>query len=294
LLPTTAINIGGQSAWSHDEGFSYGYLHTYDQLQPGKDAPRKVHVLLPWGYESSRARYPVVYMNDGDVVFWPGGSAYKSWRVAETLSALQHKSREVIVVAVCPHERNREYTHTRWSLQYDFGGVDEYSDHLAYALKPFIDAQYRTIAAREETSIVGSSHGGLAAFYTACRRPESFGKAGVLSPSFWVGVDFGLVKSDQALSGSSLLQATGATLGDAARRPRLWIDWGLVRGGGFHNSVIEDLSTKRSQEMIALLTRDYEYTIGQDLLVHIDPVGGHDEDAWAYRFGLLMQAFYPQ
>jgi pimeloyl-ACP methyl ester carboxylesterase len=293
LLLTTAITIGGQSAWLHDEGFSYGYLHTYDQIQLGKDEPRKVHVLLPWGYESSGAQYPVVYMNDGGVVFWPGGSAYKSWNVAQTLGELQHKSREVIVVVVCPHERNREYTHTRWSTQYDFGGVEEYSDYLAYDLKPFIDAHYRTMIAGEETSIVGSSHGGLAAFYTACRRPEHFGKAGALSPSFWVGVDFDLVDSDQALSGSSLLQAIDTTLRDAARRPTLWIDWGLVRDGGFHNSVIEALSAKRSQEMIALLIKDYGYTIRQNLLVHVDPVGGHDEDAWAYRFGLLIQAFYP-
>ena len=37
--------------------------------------------------------------------------------------------------------------------------------------------------------ILGSSHGGLAAFYTATQYPEQFRCVAALSPSFWVGLD---------------------------------------------------------------------------------------------------------
>jgi pimeloyl-ACP methyl ester carboxylesterase len=278
-------SLFGQNAWVHDEGLAYGYFHTYDALQLGSDAPRKVHVLLPRSYGARR--YPVVYMNDGDVVFWPGGSAHKSWRVAQTLSEMQPRL-DVIIVAVCPHERNREYTHTRWSSQYDYGGASTYSDYLANDLKPFIDQAYQTDPSAAATSIVGSSHGGLSAFYTACRHPKIFGKAGVLSPSFWVGVDFDLTASNARLSESSLIHQLDNSLQEADPKPTFWIDWGLRRDGGFHNSVIEELSTKRSIEMIEILQERYGYKEGKNLFVHIDPIGGHDEDAWAYRFGLFL------
>ena len=43
------ILAGGQHGWAHDEGFSYGTVHTFDALAlPGVDPrPRKVHVLVP-------------------------------------------------------------------------------------------------------------------------------------------------------------------------------------------------------------------------------------------------------
>ena len=107
--------------------------------------------------------------------------------------------------------------------------------------------------------IVGSSHGGLAAFYMANRRPDAFGFAGALSPSFWVGVDdaerFPLIipLPDRVLEGSQLLEAVKETLADASRRPKLYLDWGLVQTGGLHNESIEERATARGREMVKLL-----------------------------------------
>ena len=44
---------------------------------------------------------------------------------------------------------------------------------------------YRTLQDAEHTTILGSSLGGLLAFYAAVKYPETFGNAGVFSPSFW-------------------------------------------------------------------------------------------------------------
>jgi len=294
IVPPNQFVLGGQVAWYHDEGHHYGYFHTYDRLQVAgaNDAPRKVHVFLPVDYEERKQHYPVVYMNDGDTAFFPGGLAHKSWQVAETLSNLLANKAiiPVIVVAVCPLDRDREYTHTFWAPNRHYGGLAGYTAYLTNCVKPFIDANYRTIPDAAATAIVGSSHSGLAAFYIAATQPQAFGKAAALSPSFWIGLDLQLISS--SLRDSLLLAATHSTLANPAQRPRLWIDWGLERAGGFHNSVIEALATQRGHEMVQLLQSDYGYRLGQDLLQFEDPMGQHNEDAWARRFGLVMKSFY--
>lgn len=293
--PTT---IGGQLAWVHDAGFTSGFFHTYDQLAVGGpgDVPRKVHVFLPPDYQSSCARYPVVYMNDGDTTFWPGGAGNKSWRVAEALEVLYATSSipHVLIVAILPLNRESEYTHTSWADGHACCGVTGYANYLADHVKPFVDATYRTEPARERTAIIGSSHGGLASFLVAGLRPDAFGMAGCLSPSFWAGLDpvHGGDLPGGPLAASTLLDLTKQTLSTPALRPRLWIDWGLVRTGGFHNSAIEAAATTRGVEMVDLLKSTYAYEDGATLRWLEDPEGQHDEDSWAKRFPEVMKAFF--
>src|SRR5690606_21085786 len=52
-------------------------------------------------------------------------------------------------------------------------------------LKPFIDANYRTLSSRENTAVMGSSMGGLISFYLVWNFPDVFSKAGCLSSSFY-------------------------------------------------------------------------------------------------------------
>jgi len=44
--------------------------------------------------------------------------------------------------------------------------------------------------------------------------------------------------------------------------------------------------------MADLLVRKYGYVEGVDLHTHVDEIGGHDEDAWAYRFGLVVNTYW--
>lgn len=94
---------------------------------------------------------------------------------------------------------------------------------------------------------LGSSHGGLAAFYLATHYPDQFRLAAAFSPSFWVGLDsmplelpFG-----HSLQSSKLLDAARPTLQNAAKRLKIYLDWGLIRTGGEHNSFIEERTTAR-------------------------------------------------
>lgn len=272
--------LAGQDAWIHDERSPAGYFHTYDALSLGGDT-RKVHVFLPRSYPGGCRSYPVVYMHDGDAVFFPGpvGKTWDVQRVLEQAYAAQ-QLREVIVVAVHPREREREYTHVPWLPGRACCGLAAYTDYLADTLKPFVDGAYRTERGAQQTIIAGSSHGGLAAYYAATVRGDVFGRAIAMSSSLWVGLD--ALTEGGPLSTSALLQASAPGL---AARPRLYLDWGLVRTGGTHNSLIEARATTRGRELAGLLRQSYGYTDGVDLRTVEDPQGEHDEDSWRRRLG---------
>jgi pimeloyl-ACP methyl ester carboxylesterase len=290
------FTLAGQKAWSHDEGIAYGWFHTYDALDVGgpASAPHKVHVLLPRDYDACGPGYPVVYMNDGGAVFWPGGAANETWNVAGALGDLTAAKAipEVIVVAIEPVDRNLEYSHVQVGPGQTCCQVNAYADYVADAVKGFVDASYHTSPARIDTAIIGSSRGGLAAFYLASRRPEVFGKAGCLSSSFWAGLDpvFGGSYPGGPLSTSALITTLEGTLKNPALRPRMWMDWGLVFAPS--GPPIEQAAAARGKEMVGLLEGQYGYAENTELFWFEDPLGAHDEISWARRFPAVMKALF--
>jgi predicted alpha/beta superfamily hydrolase len=281
-------------------GHTAGYFHRYAPFRTESSLypERRMDVFLPRSYDGNNRRYPVLYLNDGQTAFFKPANGDQCWDIANTLGTLYERRliRELIVVAVYPLNRAREYTHAHWSGP-DCCGLEFYTQCVAERIKPFIDGSYRTLPESRATMIVGSSHGGLAAFYMANRRPDVFGYAGALSPSFWVGLDdaerFPLIKllPDRELKSSRLLEALKETLAAASRRPRLYLDWGLVRTGGPHNESIEERATARGREMAALLQQEYGYIIDQDLVVYEDPDGEHNEQSWARRMPRVLEFF---
>lgn len=284
----------------NDQGHTAGYFHRYEPFRTESSLypERRIDVFLPRNYDSNDHRYPVLYMNDGHTAFFKPAIGDQSWDIANTLGTLYERRliRELIVVAMYTVNRAREYTHAHWSGP-DCCGLESYAQCVAESIKPFIDSSYRTLPESGTTMIVGSSHGGLAAFYMANRRPDAFGYAGALSPSFWVGVDdaerFPLIKPlpDRVLKDSQLLEAVKETLAAASRRPKLYLDWGLVRTGGLHNESIEERATARGREMVKLLQQEYAYKIDNDLIVYEDPDGEHNEQSWARRMPRVLEFF---
>jgi hypothetical protein len=290
----------GQQCRVQDDGHAAGYLHCYDHFYtPGALYPlRRLQVLVPRNYDIESCNYPVLFMNDGDTIFFPGGLVGQCWEVANTLLDLYAAKAIVplIVVAIWPVNRNKEYTHVPWYSE-DCCAVEEYAKFVSKCLKPFIDDHYRTLRGREHNMILGSSHGGLAAFYIANRFPDVFGYAGSLSPSFWVGLDdatkFPVVvpRKDLSLRSSALISSFHDILGDSQRRPKHYIDWGLIRSGGPHNSYIEERATARGREMVALLQSDYGYVSDIELSFVEDPRGDHREESWGRRMPHVLKWF---
>ncbi len=296
------FNKGGQQGCFYDLGHWGGYFHTYDRLILGENSEgRRVDLFLPRNYEVSQERYPVLYLNDGHTAFFPGGPYHKSWRVPEILTRLYlgNQIRRLIVVAVSPLDRDYEYTHAPvWGCRW--GGLKDYSAYVAGSLKGFIDANYRTLAGPESNVILGAGHGGLAAFHTATHYPDAFRGVAALSPSFWVGLDssmdFSLFNVSESVWGnveSSVLMYTAyKALQDPYKKPKIYLDWGLIRDGGIHNSFMEERATNRGREMRDVLLRNFSYSEGYNLFTVEDPLGSHSEESWSGRLDNILRIFF--
>lgn len=149
---------------------------------------RNVDVYLPASY-TVRRKYPVVYMQDGQNLSDPALAFAGTWDLDAALSRLAERGIEPIVIGVHnTPDRLLEYSpfaHPR----HGGGRAERYLAFLADTLKPRIDRLFRTKQGRAHTAIAGSSMGGLVSFYGWLRRPDVFGHAAAMSPSFWFGHD---------------------------------------------------------------------------------------------------------
>ena len=163
-------------------------------LIPQLNRTRRVLIYLPPDYTTSKKRYPVLYMHDGQNVFDDLTSFAGEWGVDETLDSISDHKGEMIVVAIdhggthrineyCPYDMSEGPN----GEKYGKGEGDKYVDFLVKTLKPFVDKNYRTLKSKQNTFIAGSSMGGLISMYAVLKYPKLFGGAGVFSPAFWIG-----------------------------------------------------------------------------------------------------------
>lgn len=151
---------------------------------------RSVWVYYPPTYlENPRAKFPVVYMHDGQNLF-DAATAFggNEWKVDETMDAAAEDGsiREAIVVG--PEntaQRIYEYTPTSDPAYSPSGGGDKYLKLLVDELKPKVDAELPTLPGRENTVVIGSSLGGLISSYAGIKSASTFGLVGAMSPSTW-------------------------------------------------------------------------------------------------------------
>lgn len=245
------------------------------------DFSRDIIVYLPPGYKKvEHARYPVLYMHDGNNLFDPETSfAGVSWAVNDTVEKLiqEDELNEIIVVGIYnTPARLYEYTWRPMELEKneEHGGLGKkYARFLVNELKPFIDRKYRTLANQKNTAVMGSSLGGLINFYLACHYGDIFGKVGMISPSFWWGM--------------------GEPLKDVTKLPanlKLWMDMGYFESG---STKIEDI--KSSLYMTRLMKKfllSHGYEEDKNLVYFEDTEGFHDERSWARRVHRPLLFFF--
>ena len=143
--------------------------------------PRDVVVWLPPGYADSEERYPVLYMHDGQNTMDPTTSFLGTdWGIDETATRLigEGRMRPVIVVGMYNTPQRME----------DYGSGEQgaaYQRFVVDVVKPLIDQTYRTKPGRDDTSVMGSSMGGLVSFLLAWNHADVFKQAACLSPAFF-------------------------------------------------------------------------------------------------------------
>ena len=162
---------------------------------------RFYRVYLPPGYETAReARYPVLYVHDGQNAFSTAGPraafGWGNWELDKTADRLvaARQMRPIIMVAVdCSASRYREYRGPI-PMPQDNGAYERYSRFLIDELKPKIDREYRTLTNAANTGLIGSSMGGVCSVALAWEHPNVFGLAASLSGAFQVEKQFFLEK----------------------------------------------------------------------------------------------------
>lgn len=186
---------------------------------------RRIRVLLPKDYHKEEwATYPVLYMHDGQNIFYSKESfSGYSWKIIPTLKNNKQLPK-MIVVGIDNAEENRLNEYAPWMT--DVGTTPETAsvggDGMAYAqwvvntVKPFIDDHYRTKKEPEYTLLAGSSMGGIITAYMGAAYPNVFGRLGVFSLASWFSErDFlRFLKHHPLLSESKVFIQVGTKEGD--------------------------------------------------------------------------------
>jgi S-formylglutathione hydrolase FrmB len=133
-----------------------------------KSLQREMHyrVLLPARYQTSRRRYPTLFLLHGlygDFTNWTTLTHVPEWA----------RNREVIIAM--PDAGNSWYVNSATEEK------DKFEDYIVEDFVSEIDAHFRTIRQRPARAIAGLSMGGYAALNFSIKHPEMFSYAGALS-----------------------------------------------------------------------------------------------------------------
>lgn len=265
-------------------------------------APTKVVIWLPPGYDTTKQRYGVVYMHDGQNLFDPKRSNFnKVW--AADKSALRliaaGKVKPFIIVGIDQpgEDRGRQYfprvmadlvsPAIQAKLKAQGNGKpiisDEYLKFLVKELKPRVDRDYRTKADRKHTSIAGSSMGGLISLYAITRYPKVFGTAGAVSTHLPLA-DPNWTDAERSDIFAAWRTYVVKELGKPAGR-RIWFDHGTATLDAFYRPYQENLDA-------ALVANGWRK--GRDFSSRVYEGAPHEENAWAARmddiFGWMLQS----
>ena len=240
---------------------------------------RAIWAYLPPSYdENPLARYPVLYMHDGQNLFDPslafGGNA---WNVQGTLNAAYEGDgttpagvEELIVVGVeNTSQRIYEYTPVTDPGTPGGGGGDQYLSMLITELKPQIDSMLRTLPGRDTTGIMGSSLGGLISAYAGLTHADVYGIVGVMSPSTWWDSDW-------------LVAQVTASNGKTPQPNRVYVDCGADSGDDYADT----------QMLVAAYLAVGFVEPGNFLHVY-QPNAQHNEIYWAQRLPAALAFLFP-
>ena len=184
---------------------------------------RRLTVYTPAGYETSKAKYPVLFVLHGiggDEDAWV--TQGRACQILDNLIA-RGEAKPMIVVftngnisqEAAPLENSTNYTRPTMQLPQTMEGTFEKSFP---EIVKFIDSRYRTIAKKDSRAICGLSMGGFHTLYNTLNYPDLFGWSGMFSAA--IGV------SDPSVS--PIYQDFDAKLAAYyAKKPRLlWIGCG--------------------------------------------------------------------
>ena len=262
---------------------------------------RNIDVWLPEGYSRAN-RYPVLYMNDGQMLYDPDVTWNKqAWNIDDVATRLfkTSKVRNFIVVGIWNGGQTR---HTDYFPQKPFDHLsktdkdtviaqlkrsgrtkeifkpqsDSYLKFIVEELKPYIDNKFSVLADRGNTFIAGSSMGGLISVYAICEYPKVFGGAACLS-THWPGT----FTPDHNPVPNAMISYLGKNLPDP-RTHRIYFDCGDKTLDVMYPSIqrkVDSVMVSKGYTENHWITRYYP---GED----------HSENAWNKRLNIPLEFLF--
>lgn len=217
-------------------------IESFEIEIPQLKRDRTVWVYLPDNYKASGEPCPVIYMHDGQNLFYDKLTAYgTAWHADKTMDAIcAATGKGAIIVGVECYDRARLSEYSPWKMslsasishkgtpKHNRGGEGEqYAEFFTKNLKNAIDAKYNTAKEREATAIIGSSMGGLISCYIALKHQRLYETMGLFSTylQFNKGafVSF-LSKTPQTLPQHALVYCGGKEGDDSKRGDKIMAD----------------------------------------------------------------------
>jgi predicted alpha/beta superfamily hydrolase len=256
-------------------------LQTHEIESAHLGATRRITVWVPPRRRGApTARYPVLYLNDGQNLFDPARAfAGRTWRVAETAARLVRSCRipPLLIVGIDHGEsrRSREYLPVEDERNPEAREPlgREYAEFVTREVMPLVRRSYPVDRGAANTGFGGSSYGAVAALYTAIVKPGVFGRLLLESPSLYVG-------------GGYVLRRARAAKRWPAR---------IYLGVGTAETSRADVNGETVANVTHLerLLRDRRFG-PRRLRTVVEEGASHSEDAWAARLaGALEFLFGP-
>jgi len=235
--------------------------------QPENTA-RTLRIFTPDAYEREPGRrFPVLYMLDGQNGFsHPESAIYHTWCANTTMDRLIGEGAvgPWIIVGI-DHGPDRFHEYSPWWEPTVGGGGGGwlFIEFLANHLKPFIDANYRTLPEPHWTAVMGASLGGLMSLAMGKSHPWIFGRIGAVSPTvMWANGEIFRLWD----------KPTG-------RWCRLYMDVGSLERYWFHDIFLDYVEATRHffEHLNRIGVRDHE------MRYMVAPDHFHNEEAWKAR-----------
>ncbi len=246
-------------------------IENFEIKIPQLGRTRTVWVYLPDNYSKKGNPLPVIYMHDGQNIFYDHLTAYgNAWHVDKTMDQIFRKyalSAVIVGVECNPDKRLSEYSPWKTSLPmkgfpaYNRGGEGkEYADFFVNDLICQVQKRYNVVCERVGRAVVGSSMGGLISLYLGIKHQNLFQTMGLFSTF----TPFNVKECNKFLKNTSQVLPQNA----------------LVYCGGKEDiSVSAKVMQKASIKLYQQLT---ERQISAELLINSD--FKHNEAAWDVVF----------
>jgi len=187
--PKNAMPLG---VYAFNES-NYGKIDKISLAYP--DGYKKpIQIWTPNGYDpaDTDTKYPVIYLLDGQNQFLGTTNGYGGWVTDKIATCLQSNGHKGFILVGIDNSRNRDKELTpdigdvipAYKNGFENGVGETFSNFVANDVMTYVQENYNVSLNPEDNAIIGSSSGGIEAFYIGMENMDKFGNIGSISPAF--------------------------------------------------------------------------------------------------------------